>query len=52
MDPPSPPSTPLLSPAPPSPRGGFMDTCLWFVCCCGLFSCCSPPLFESGPPPL
>lgn len=56
MDPPPPPppppplSTPLLGPAPPI--GGFLDSCLWFLCCCGLFSCCFPPLYEPGPPPL
>ncbi|KEH39348.1 hypothetical protein MtrunA17_Chr2g0326891 [Medicago truncatula] len=52
MDPPPPPplSTPLLGPAPPI--SGFLDSCLWFLCCCGLFSCCFPPLYEPGPPPL
>ncbi|GMH11978.1 hypothetical protein Nepgr_013819 [Nepenthes gracilis] len=51
MDPPASAQAPLLAPAPSSGGGGFIDSCLWFLCCCGLFTRCCPPLFEPGPPP-
>ncbi|PQM43195.1 receptor-like serine/threonine-protein kinase NCRK isoform X1 [Prunus yedoensis var. nudiflora] len=56
MDPPPPPNAPLLAPAPaPAPppydQGGCLELFLWMLCCCGLFRCCCPPLFEPGPPP-
>ncbi|CDP07092.1 unnamed protein product [Coffea canephora] len=54
MDPPPsdpPPSqAPLLSPQTPQ-SGGCLESFLWFLSCCGLLSCCCPPLFEPWPPP-
>lgn len=53
MDPP-PPEAPLLAPAPSPPPpngGGSLESWLTFLCCCGLFRSCCPPLFEPGPPP-
>ncbi|KAM6578903.1 hypothetical protein CsatB_030740 [Cannabis sativa] len=44
---------PLFPPSPAPPDGGCFESCLWFLCCCGIFgSCCfSGPLFEAGSPP-
>ncbi|KAL4190258.1 hypothetical protein AMTRI_Chr07g23770 [Amborella trichopoda] len=50
-----PPEAPFLpAPEPPPASGGFngfLGTCLWCLCCCGLFQSCCPPLFEPGPMP-
>ncbi|XAR59987.1 hypothetical protein NMG60_11033193 [Bertholletia excelsa] len=43
---------PPAAPPQPAPDSGLLKFCLWLLCCCGLFTCCCPSLFESGPPPL